>query len=107
MLNLAAAEGLPGMDAVDIAACLYKLDDWAERVKDETLRHMYRFDPQSNQPPSEYNYGNSFGRFCCYFLLQVLQEECGVVYNPARKFDPNFGDPADRPPIQFAAKRSN
>lgn len=94
-LNLAAAQGLPGLGAVDVAACLDKLDDWAQRVKDETLRHIYRFDPQSSQPPTEYAYGNSFGRFCCYFMLQILQQDCGVVYNPARKFDPDFGDPAD------------
>ncbi len=90
-LNLAAAQGLPGLDAVNVGACFDKLDDWAQRVKVEMLRHMYRFD----QPPTEYAYGNSFGRFCCYFMLQVLQQDCGVAYNPARKFDPEFGDPAD------------
>ncbi len=94
-LNLAAAQGLPGLNAVNVTACLDKLDEWAQRVKDETLRHIYRFNPQSSQPATEYTYGNSFGRFCCYFLLQVLQQDCGVVYNPARKFDPEFGDPAD------------
>ncbi len=94
-LNLAAAQGLPGLDVIDVNACLDKLDDWAQRVKHETLRHMYRFDPQSTQPPTEYTYGNSFGRFCCYFMLQVLQQDCGVIYNPARKFDPEFGDPSD------------
>lgn len=45
-LNLAAAHGLPGVDAVDIPACLVRLDEWAERVKLETLRHVYRFDPK-------------------------------------------------------------
>lgn len=95
LLNLAAAQGLPGTDDIDVEEYLDKLDDWADRVRIETLRHMYRFDPQSQQPPSEYSYGNSLGRFCCYFLLQVLQEDCGVVYNPDRKFDPDFHDPAD------------
>jgi len=94
-LNLAAAQGLPGLDAVNVAACLDKLDDWADRVKHETLRRMYRFDADSQKPPDEYGYGNSLARFCCYVLLQVLQEDCGVVYNPDRKFDRNFGDPAD------------
>jgi hypothetical protein len=94
-LNLAAAQGLPGLDKVDVAACLDRLDDWADRVKLETLRHVYRFDPQTRKPQTEFTYGNSLGRFCCYILLQVLQEDCGVVYNPARKFDPNFGDAAD------------
>ena len=94
-LNLVAAQGLPGLDAVDVAACLNKLDEWAERVKYATLRRMYQFDPESQRPPDEFGYGNSLARFCCDVLLQVLQEECGVVYNPARKFDPEFGDPAD------------
>ena len=94
-INLAAAQGLPGVEAVNVAACLDKLDDWADRVKHETLRRMYRFDPDSEKTPDEYGYGNSLARFCCYVLLQVLQEDCGVVYNPERKFDPNFGDPAD------------
>ncbi len=95
LLNLAAAQGLPGTEAIDVLQYLDKLDDWADRVRIETLRHMYRFDPQCQQPPSEYSYGNSLGRFCCYLLLQVLQEDCGVVYNPDRKFDPDFHDPAD------------
>jgi len=95
LLNLAAASGLPGTESLDVPLYLEKLDDWAERVKHETLRHMYRFAPKSKRPPSEFDYGNSLGRFCCYILLQVLQEDCGVAYNPDRKFDPNFGDPAD------------
>lgn len=53
-LNLAAAQGLPGLDAVNVGACFDKLDDWAQRVKVEMLRHMYRFDPQSNQPKTEF-----------------------------------------------------
>lgn len=94
-LNLATAQGLPGVERIDVVKCLSKLDDWADRVKLDTLRQIYRFDPRSGQAPSEFNYGNSLGRFCCYVLLQVLQEDCGVVYNPARKFDPDFSDPAD------------
>lgn len=94
-LNLTAAQGLPGLEHVDVDGCLAKLDEWADRAKLEILRHIYRFDPRSQLPPSEYSFGNSLGRFCCYFLLQVLQEDCGVVYNPKRKFDPDFGDPAD------------
>jgi hypothetical protein len=95
LLNLVAARGLPATESLDIPACLDKLDDWATRVRIETLRHLYRFDPRSEETPSEFAYGSSFGRFLCYFLLQVLQEECGVRYNAVRKFRPNFCEPAD------------
>jgi hypothetical protein len=94
-LNLVAARGLPGTASLDIPACLDKLDAWAARVRIETLRHLYRFNPAANEPPSEFACGNSLGRFLCYFLLQVLQEECGARYNPARKFQPDFCEPAD------------
>src|ERR1700675_3308636 len=83
-LNLVAASGLPATEALDIPACLEKLDVWAARVRLETMRHLYRFDPRAKEPSSEFGYGNSLGRFLCYFLLQVLQEDCGVRYNPGR-----------------------
>jgi hypothetical protein len=94
-LDLVAASGLPATEALDIPACLEKLEVWAARVRIETMRHLYRFDPRANEPSSEFGYGNSLGRFLCYFLLQVLQEDCGVRYNPERKFKPDFCEPAD------------
>jgi hypothetical protein len=57
------------------------------------MRHLYKFGLRSAVPPSQFEYGNSLGRFLCYFLLQVLQEDCGVRYK--RKFDPDFCQPAD------------
>lgn len=95
VLNLIAAHGLPGTEGMDITGFLAKLDGWAERVKVETMRHLYRFDPKAAMPPSEFNYGCSLARFLCYVLLQVLQEDCGVRYNPARKFKPEFCEPED------------
>jgi hypothetical protein len=95
VLNLAAAKGLPTCDGFELPAFLNKLDAWAARVRLETMRHLYRFDPLSGEPPSEFAYGNSLGRFLCYFLLQVLQEDCGVRYNPERKFQPDFCKPVD------------
>jgi hypothetical protein len=94
-LNLVAARGLPDTESMDIAALLAKLDEWAERARTEIMRHLYRFDPRAAVPPSEFNYGWSFARFLCHMLLQVLQEDCGVRYNPARKFDPDFCEPED------------
>ena len=57
------------------------------RAHFETRRHWYRF----NEAPSVYN--NSAAFFCCYFLLQTLQEDLGVRYNPARIRDSKFQDP--------------
>jgi tetratricopeptide (TPR) repeat protein len=63
------------------------LDEAGERVHFDTRRHWYRF----TESPSVYN--NSAAYFCCYFLLQTLQEELGVRYNPARVHDAKFQDP--------------
>ena len=86
-LNLRCAQGLPGAEDLDEGRMLGWLDQAAERVKFETRRHWYRF----NQAPSTYN--TSAAYFCCYFLLQTLQEDLGVRYNPARIRDPKFQDP--------------
>jgi hypothetical protein len=94
-LNLAAAKGLPGCETLNSQTCLDKLSGWATRVRIETARHLYRFDPRTQELPSAFHYGNSLGRFLCYFLLQVLQEDCGVRYNLERKFQPDFCQPAD------------
>jgi hypothetical protein len=93
--NLVAARGLPGTETLDIPALLAKLDEWAEHARIETMRHLYRFDRRAGVPPSESNYGWSFARFLCSMLLQVLQEDCRVRYNPARKFKPDFCNPED------------
>ncbi len=95
ILNLAAAQGLPGTEEVDVEACLDKLDDWAHAVQFEILRHLYRFVPDQDCEPDEFHYGNSLGRFFCWHMLQALQEDCGVAYHPDRKFDPDFCEPQD------------
>jgi tetratricopeptide (TPR) repeat protein len=94
-LNWIAAAGLPGTDTVDFSSALETLDSWATQVRINILRHMVRFNSRSQEPPSEFSYGNSLPRFLCYFLLQVLQEDCNVRYNPDRKFNPNFCTPPD------------
>lgn len=87
ILNLACAAGLPGAEQLDVFRLLDWLDEAARRVDLETRRHWYRF----NDSPATYN--NSPGYFCCYYLLQVLQEDFGVRYNPARVRDASFQDP--------------
>src|SRR5262245_28778463 len=86
-LNLMCALGLPGAEALDIAGCCEWLDEAAQAVNYETRRHWYRFE----QSPEDFR--RSPGYFCCFYLLQVLQEELGVQYNPARVRDPTFQDP--------------
>lgn len=86
-LNLLCASELPHAEKLNYQKLANWLDEAARRVDFETRRHWYRF----LESPATYN--NSPGYFCCYFLLQVLQEDFGVKYNPARVRDPSFQDP--------------
>ena len=87
--NLSCASNLPGADGVDEAAAMQTLDSWAKRVESETTRHLYRF----RQNPSEFN--NSEAYFRMLTLVTVLQEDCGVRYNPERMQTPDFTDSRD------------
>jgi hypothetical protein len=87
-LNLRCAQGLPGAEELDEGRMLDWLDQAAQDVHFETRRHWYRF----TEVPSAYH--NSAAYFCCYFLLQVLQEDLGVRYNRARVRDTKFQDPS-------------
>ena len=87
LLNLLCASGQPGAETLDIDRLSNWLDDAAWRVDLDTRRHWYRF------IDSPATYHNSPGYFCCYFLLQVLQEEFGVKYNPKRITDRSFQSP--------------
>lgn len=86
-LNLMCAVGLPGAEDLDVAKYLDWLDDAAHQVDLSIRRHKHRWDTF----PSTYN--NSPGYFCCYHLLQTLQENLGVKYNPARITDSDFQNP--------------
>jgi hypothetical protein len=81
LLNLICAGGLRGAENLDIAWLLDWIDAAAEAVDYNTRRHWYRF----LESPGEYR--NSPGYFCCYYLLQTLQEDFGVRYNPAKITD--------------------
>ena len=87
VLNLRCASGLPGAENLNIDNCLAKIDEMARRVRLETERHYYRF----LDDPADYQ--NSQGYFCILMLITVLQQDCGVRYNPARVRDPKFQDP--------------
>jgi len=95
LMNLRAARGLKGTSSLDEGVLLAKLDEWASRCNFEIWRHLYRIERQISQPPTEFSYRNSLGRLCCWYMLQVLQEDCGVAYHPDRKFNPDFCNPED------------
>jgi len=78
VLNLLCAQGLPGAEKLDAAQDLTVLDSWAQRVKTETERHLYRF--RAN--PAEYE--NSEAYFRMLIMSVVLYEDFGIRYNPSR-----------------------
>lgn len=86
-LNLMCAVGLPGAEDLDIAKRVAWLDEAADQVD---LQIRERFD-KFVQCPTAYN--NSFGAFCCNYLLRTLQELFGVQYNPRRITDSDFQNP--------------
>ncbi|QJW98445.1 hypothetical protein [Frigoriglobus tundricola] len=88
-VNLACAEGLPGAEQIDHSYCLYKLDDWADMVKEYTTLLM----PQFRRKPKEYENSEAF--FRTLSLITVLQRDCGVLYNPAKIPDDAPFDTAD------------
>lgn len=91
LVNLVCARGLPGAEGLDIPAVLTRLDEWAERVRSETERHLYRLrDPQWAE-----HYRKSESYLRVEFLLQVLQEDCGARYNHERIRDPDFRNSED------------
>jgi len=90
-MNLLCAEGLPGSEDLDIDECLATIDRWAERVRHETERHLYRL----SDPQYAGQYRNSEAYFRVSLLLQVLQEDCQVHYNKERARDVDFTNSRD------------
>jgi hypothetical protein len=86
-VNLACAKGLPGAEALDVPACLTKIDEWSEKVRVATSRN---FDKFKDEPRL---FDGSLGKFYMTVLCTTLQRECGVQYNPKRANDP--GDARD------------
>ena len=78
--NLLCSTGLPGAQHLDIDGCLAKIDEWTERVEFVTRRHLYR----ATDVRFATHYQCSERHVKAEFLLQVLQEDCGVHYNMVR-----------------------
>lgn len=87
-LNLLCAQGLPHSEDIDLGRISDWLDDAARQVELVTARHWYRF------LDSPEFYHNSPAYFRCYYMLQVLQEDFGVKYNPKRAVDSDFQNAA-------------
>ena len=75
--NLKLAVGLPTAEALDVAAYLQQLDEWARLVATKTegwLPMFYR---------STSAFDNSLPKFRMMALVTVLQRDLGVCYDPA------------------------
>jgi hypothetical protein len=88
-MNLLCAEGLPGAETLDYAAALASLDAWARQVAAETARQMHQF----RSDPAQFQHSEAYFRILT--LVTVLQQDCGVRYNPARVQAPDFSDAGD------------
>jgi tetratricopeptide (TPR) repeat protein len=90
-MNLLCTQNLPGAQNINIDRCLTKLDEWARRVQFETERHLYRVTDM--RFAEHYHHSESYYR--AEILLQVLQEDCGVKYNPERIRNIDFTNSKD------------
>jgi Transglutaminase-like superfamily len=88
-MNLACAEGLPGAENLDHAGLLDRLDYFARRVRQESAANYWRFRKR------RYDYQNSEGYFLALALVTVLQQSCGVRYNPLKIDEDAVFDTAD------------
>lgn len=87
--NLLVAKATPGGEDIDIEQILKTLDQWAASVAFDTDRHLYKF----HADPADYE--NSEGYFRMLSLITVLQQDCGVRYNPERIAEPDFTNSGD------------
>ena len=90
-MNLLCATGLPGAETLDIDKCMATLDRWAEKVKFETERHVYR----AHDPRYAEHYKHSKAWLRAEFLAQVLQQDLGVHYNMERVRNIDFTNAKD------------
>ncbi len=90
LVNLLCAEGLPGGEEIKISEMRATLDQWAQRVKSETDRHLYRF--RAN--PAEFD--NSEAYFRMLIMAVVFYEDFNIRYNPGRAAIPSSDDLNDK-----------
>ncbi len=78
LMNLHCAEGLRGAENLKVSESLASLDGFTKYVKQETDRHLYKF--QKN--PTEFQ--NSEGYFRMMMMVTVLQQDLKIHYNSER-----------------------
>jgi len=78
-MNLACAEGLAGSLPIEAVLAESTINTWAERVRTETKRHVYRF--QRN--PADYEHSEAYFRML--MLTVVLAEDFNVHYREDRR----------------------
>jgi hypothetical protein len=74
-VDLAVARTIPGCESLDVAKYKKTVDEWAERVRAETDRHLYKF----QQAPGEYK--NSQAYFKALVLATVIGQDFHVGYD--------------------------
>jgi hypothetical protein len=82
-MSLLCASGLGANSSIDVTRCEETLSLWADRVRSETDRHLYRF----RRNPAEFE--NSLAFYRMLMLTVVLSEDFGVHYDPARAAGPS------------------
>lgn len=74
-VDLAVARTIPGCESLDVAKYKKTVDEWAERVRSETDRHLYKF----QQAPGDYK--NSQAYFKALALATVVGQDFRVGYD--------------------------
>ena len=75
-VNLVCAVGLPGAHDLDVDRYLNWLDDATHKIKLATERNYYKF----LENPAAFH--NSQAYFCIVCMIELLQTQFGVRYNP-------------------------
>ena len=75
-VNLICAAGLPGALDLDVNRYLEWLDDAAHEIKLATERNYYKF----LENPGAFHHSQAY--FCIVCLIEILQTQFGVRYNP-------------------------
>jgi hypothetical protein len=81
-MNLLCASGVSDSQSMDVDQVVGTIHSWADRVRSETERHIYRF----RNNPAEFENSEAFFRML--MLTVVLAEDFHVQYDPARMSDP-------------------
>jgi hypothetical protein len=80
--NLISAVGLSGLTEQQVPPLIARLDRWANRVRLETNRHLYRY----RENPADYEDSEAYFRLL--MLITVTQQDFGVHYNLGVMCDP-------------------